>query len=40
MGLISDAQLRDCATELHKSGYGAYIESLLTENDAALPQRN
>ena len=40
MGLISDAQLRECAAALHKSGYGAYLESLLTEHDAALPQRH
>ena len=40
MGLISDAQLRECAAALHKSGYGAHLESLLTEHDAALPQRH
>lgn len=39
MGLISDEQLREQAATLHKSGYGAYLESLLTEHDAALPQR-
>ena len=40
MGLISDEQLREQAATLHKSGYGAYLESLLTEHDAALPQRH
>lgn len=40
LGLLSDAQLRERAAALAKSGYGAYLESLLSEaDDVALPRR-
>lgn len=40
LGLLSDAQLRERAADLAKSGYGAYLESLLREaDDVALPRR-
>ena len=39
MGLLTDAQLRERARELARSGYGAYLESLLDERDGQGSRR-